>query len=573
MKNLDNSTKRIAHRLHFLYEDSVAKQSLSDILNLLKKYSHLTRQKSSQIWSEKDVVLITYADQVRHSSNSPLHTLNRFLIENNLKSLINTIHLLPFYPSSGDDGFSVIDYAEVDPEIGTWNDVGKICKNFNLMFDLVLNHISQRSDWFNNFCQGVPQYHDYFIKVDPGMDISSVVRPRSLPLFHEFETLAGPQNIWTTFSRDQVDLNYKNPHVLYSMLEILLQYVECGARIIRLDAVAFLWKSSGTSCIHLEQTHEIIKLIRDVLTIVAPHVIILTETNVPHKENISYFGKGDEAHMVYQFSLPPLLADALLQEDVGSLKQWLFSVGPAPPGTTYLNFTASHDGIGVRPLEGLVSRSRIESLALATKLTGGKIGTRTTLNGEEIPYELNVTYRDLLGIDQALTANRFIISQALMLSLAGIPAIYFHSLVGSGNDILGMNESGIARRINRQRYEWDELSKILMDKNGLQYEIFNRYCSLITIRVKEKAFHPDGKQTILNINNKTVLGFTRMNPTETESIVVLYNFSSKDQTFLFKNNSKHLGIDLITNEQVNLSSQVSLAPLMFRWIKFNNPVF
>jgi sucrose phosphorylase len=355
------------------------------------------------------------------------------------------------------------------------------------------------------------------------------------------------------------------------MLEVLLHYVEHGVRIIRLDAVAFLWKTPGTTCLNLKQTHQVIKLFRDVLSIVAPHVILLTETNLPHEENISYFGDGDEAHMVYQFSLPPLLADALLQEDAMLLRRWLLCLDEPLPGTTFFNFTASHDGIGIRPLEGLVPCERVAALVTATEESGGRISVRRTPDGNDIPYELNVTYRDLLGTDQSLVVDRFILSQAVMLSLAGIPGIYFHSLVGSGNDISGMEESGISRRINRQKYDLDELTHTLTDKVSLQFEIFNRYRSLVYIRTQQSAFHPNGDQVVLDIDNRQVLGFTRTNPDKTESIIVLYNFSCKKQTIRIKNNSKHSGTDLMTKEQVILSNLITLAPLMFRWVKLNVP--
>jgi glycosidase len=572
MSSPDNSIERIAPRLRILYSELEATNCLAKITILMERHSHLVRQKSTQAWSEKDIVLITYSDQIRHPSLTSLQALNRFLVDNGLSSLINTIHLLPFYPFSSDDGFSVVDYRAVDPAVGTWSDVEALHENFTLMFDLVLNHISQQSDWFQKFCRGDPQYLDFFIEVTPEMDTSSVIRPRSFPLMHEFETSAGPKKIWTTFGRDQVDLNYKNPRVLCAMLEVLLHYVEHGARIIRLDAVAFLWKIPGTTCLNLQQTHQVIKLFRDVLSIVAPHVILLTETNLPHEENISYFGDGDEAHMVYQFSLPPLLADALLQEDARPLRRWLLNLDALLPGTTFFNFTASHDGIGIRPLEGLVPWERVVALVTATEESGGRISVRRTPDGNDIPYELNVTYRDLLGADQSLVVDRFILSQAVMLSLAGIPGIYFHSLVGSGNDISSMEESGIPRRINRQKYDWDELSHVLTDKGSLQFEIFNRYRSLICIRTQQSAFHPNGDQMVLDIDNQQVLGFSRTNPDKTESIIVLYNFSCKKQTIRIKNNSKHSGTDLITKEQVILSRPVTLAPLMFRWVKLNVPI-
>ncbi len=383
------------------------------------------------MWSERDVVLITYADQVRDAEGSPLQAQRRFLLDHAVNEVINCVHLLPFCPYSSDDGFSVIDYLAVDPAAGSWDDITQLGESFDLMFDLVLNHCSQHSRMFQGYLAGEKEFADFFIDQDPAVDLSGVVRPRSLPLLTPFESPSGTKHIWTTFSADQVDLNYANPAVLAAMLEVLVDYARRGARIIRLDAIAYLWKQVGTSCIHLPQTHAVVQLMRCVLDRAAPGTLVLTETNVPHEENISYFGSGtDEAHMVYQFSLPPLLLDAVHSGQTAVLKDWLSTLAPPSDLTTFFNFTASHDGIGVRPLEGIVPQQRVQRLADIVRDHGGLVNTRRNSDGSDSPYELNITYLDAIAdrrkVSAAEHSRRFLATQAIMLSMQGMPAVYFH---------------------------------------------------------------------------------------------------------------------------------------------------
>ena len=351
-----------------------------------------------ELWDHRDVVMITYADQIRESGKSPLDAQRQFLLDHNLDELIRCVHLLPFCPSTSDDGFSVADYLAVDPESGDWDDIKRLGERFDLMYDLVLNHSSQQHRWFQGFLNDEPEYKDFYTTADPSEDLSEVVRPRSLPLLTEFDSASGKRHVWTTFSADQVDLNYANPRVMLAMLETLVEYARRGARIIRLDAIAFLWKEIGTSCLHLPQTHAAVRLMRHVLDVAAPGTIVLTETNVPHAENISYFGNGtDEAHMVYQFSLPPLLLDAIHSGDTGVLQGWMRSLDLPTDQVTYFNFTASHDGIGVRPAEGILPQERVDALVDVAKAHGGRIGMRTKPDGSQSPYELNITYLDAIA--------------------------------------------------------------------------------------------------------------------------------------------------------------------------------
>lgn len=501
--------------------------TLPQLLDLMRRYRDLHDPVRGERWGERDVVLITYGDQVRQPGATPLESLRQFLLDSKLVDVINTVHLLPFCPYTSDDGFSVVDYLAIDPALGSWEDIARLRQQSDLVFDLVLNHVSQSSAWFQGYLQGDARYADYFIEVDPETDLSAVTRPRSLPLLTPFETSRGTRYIWTTFSADQIDLNYANPAVLLEVLNALLFYIQQGARFVRLDAIAYLWKEMGTNCIHLPQTHAIVKLMRDVVDILAPHVVLLTETNVPHAENISYFGHGDEAHMVYQFSLPPLLADALLHHDALALSQWLASLDAAQPGTTYFNFTASHDGVGVRPLEGILPAERRESLVQAALRRGGLIGTKRNPDGTDAPYELNITYLDLLSDpdnpDPQRHAARFLASQAIMLSLRGIPGIYFHSLVGTPNDVEAARESGINRRINRRKYERRELVQLLGDQAALQSRVFEAYRRMLAVRIGQPAFHPDGRQRVDVMADATLLAILRTAPDTTQRILVLAN--------------------------------------------------
>ncbi|MEQ8849376.1 alpha-amylase family glycosyl hydrolase [Botrimarina sp.] len=527
-------------------------------------------------WNERDVVLITYADQVRDptSGDTPLAALRRWLLDNGLDEPVSTVHLLPFCPYSSDDGFSVIDYLQVDPASGTWDDIAELGESFDLMFDLVLNHASAQSEWFAAYRRGEAPYDRFFVEADPTLDYSAVVRPRSLPLLTPVDTSRGERHVWTTFSADQVDLNYESPELVARMLRVLVEYARRGARIVRLDAIAFLWKRIGTPSIHLPQTHELVKVMRDVLAAFAPQTLVLTETNVPHKENVSYFGQvdaatgeADEAHMVYQFSLPPLLLEAFLSGDATALRDWLANLDPPPPGCTFFNFTASHDGVGVRPLEGLVSDDRFAAMVQAVDRRGAIVNTRRKPDGTDTPYELCVAYFSAMAPeepDEELHVRRFLSSQAVMLALRGMPAVYFHSLVGTPNDLAGVTQSGgIARRINRHKYDRAELDEALAEGTP-QRRVLEGYKGLLAKRVAEPAFHPDAAQHVVDSENDAVLAFARTSLDGKRRVLVACNVSSEPQPLRLP--PKLPMTEAITGQAIDSVDRVRLQPGQAVWL-------
>jgi sucrose phosphorylase len=443
--------------------------------------------------------LITYPDQFQEPGTPPLRTLRRFVVEN--AGWLSGVHVLPFYPWSSDDGFSVTDYAAVEARYGTWQDIAAIASDRRLIVDAVINHMSVQGEWFRRFLAGDEEFRGFFRTGDPEADLSTVVRPRTTPLLTPFPSAAGTEWVWTTFSADQADLDYRNPSVLLAILEILLGYASHGASVIRLDAIGLLWKEEGTSSMHLPQTHWVIQLIRSCLDTAFGGTLILTETNVPHAENVSYFGDGSvaEAHLVYQFALAPLTLHALLTGDASVLKSWAADAAVAPPAMSFLNFLASHDGVGVRPAEGLLPPEAIAALADHSKSAGGGVGERSLADGSVAPYELHCTWFDLVGHgfteDEAIA--RHLATHAVLLALGGIPAIYVHSLFGSSNDHEGFAATGRGRTLNRHKFvEVDELVTRLSHPDSREARVFAGLSEMVARRTAHPAFHPEAAQRI-----------------------------------------------------------------------------
>lgn len=553
---------KIEEIMRGLYASETAAEYCEKIQSKIESFKH--KKQAVHGLNQNEVMLITYGDMTAESSSNPLNTLNEFLLEY-AADIISTVHILPFFPYSSDDGFSVIDYKKVNPELGDWKDIEAIGKNFHLAFDAVFNHISKQSDWFQGFLKAGNKYADWFIEVGKDFDSSKVVRPRALPLFHDYADINGKiHRIWTTFSEDQVDLNFKSPELLMELVDILLLYIKKGARIIRLDAIAFCWKKSGTNCLHLPQAHLIVKLFRSIAEKVMPGTIILSETNVPHQENISYFGNQDEAHMVYQFPLPPLTAQAILRQDATALSFWASSLEEPPPGCTFLNFTASHDGIGMRPLSGLVADSELFFLADECLRKGGKVGYKNNPDGSQSPYELNINYYSLLrepDEDLELSIRKFILSQAIMLVMPGVPGIYFHSLFGSENWTDGMPENSEKRSINREKILADIL-RIELDTPGSRRQlIYQTYRELLNIRKKHKAFHPKSGFKILELRPEifAIIRGTK----QTEIVLALFNVSNKTIELSVYNPLVPQQLRSLRNDKLIDSRQITLAPFDF----------
>ena len=553
--------EKIKERLHVIYEDEEKESKAFSLLN--ERLSGYQEQgEGKKPFSEEDSILITYGDTLTDKGRKGLEVLGDFLREF-VGGSVKNVHLLPMYPYTSDDGFSVVDYRMINPDLGTWDDIEKLSENYGLMFDAVINHISRSSRWFQGYLDGEDPYSEYFITCDPKADYSSVTRPRALPLLTRVETRDGERYVWTTFSEDQIDLNYECPYVLAEIVDLLLMYAQKGATYIRLDAIGFMWKKLGTTCMHLPQTHEMIKLFKDILGVYFPETRIITETNVPHKDNISYFGNdGDEADLIYQFPLPPLVMYSLLKGDAAPLSEWIGTLDLPSDRVTYFNFLSSHDGIGVRPVEGILDEEARQLLVDAALAHGGEVSYKDNGDGTKSPYELNINYQDALAGPDAADQERigkFLAAETILLSLQGVPGIYIHSLLGSRNDYYGKTTSGIPRRINREKLDLGYVRSQLTGESN-RARIFREMIRRLDIRRKESAFSPAADQQVIPCQ-KEVLALLRENQKTGSRVWALVNVSGKTQTVEIPDME---GIDLLGGDRI--SGKISLDPWACAWV-------
>lgn len=568
---------RVQHHLDTIYHanplgaplDGLARELLA-LMRLEPDAAQVTGHPNH--WSQRDVLAITYGDSILRPGEKPLATLRRFLDEH-ADGLLSGVHILPFYPWSSDDGFAVLDYSSVNEALGDWSMVRAIARDYDLMADLVINHCSGRSLWFENFLQGRSPGADYFFTVSPEEDLSDVVRPRTSPLLREVETAAGTRHVWCTFSHDQVDLDFRNPEVLKQFVSILRLYLDQGVRIFRLDAVAFLWKIPGTTCLNLEETHEVVRLLRTLVEHARSDAIVITETNIPNRENLSYFGNVNEAHCVYNFSLPPLLVNTLVTGDCGYLKRWLMSMPPAQNGTAFFNFIASHDGIGLRPAEGLLSDGELDTLIAAMERFGGQVSYRALTDGQRKPYEINISLFDAL---QGTTAGpdewaieRFVCAHAIMLGLEGIPGIYLHSLLGTRNDHQRVENTGHYRAINRHQWDFDHLQQVLGDEASSHSIVFARLKQLLSIRREQAAFHPNATQFTLHLGT-ALFGYWRQSMDRRQCIFCISNITPRPQALALSDinlTDTEQWVDLLGGLRIDSPVQVvELSPYQCVWL-------
>ncbi|MDJ0898288.1 MAG: sugar phosphorylase [Xenococcus sp. MO_188.B8] len=540
--------ERILARLCYLYNETKAQAWMPELERLLKlhqayKVSEMIDKEQDLApenrFTEKDVILITYGDLIVSKDRSPLHTLSDFLNSiPALQEIINTLHILPFFPYSSDRGFSVIDFEAVNPQLGSWQDIETLGENYQLMFDGVFNHISAESKPFQEMLSGNPLYKDVFTVYSSPDELTPeqrqiIVRPRTSDVLTKYDSLNGPVWVWTTFSPDQIDLNFRNPQVLIHVIETLLLYVRQGANIIRLDAVTYLWEEPGTPCASLEQTHEVVKLFRDVLKIVAPNVALITETNVPHGENISYFGDGsDEAQMVYNFALPPLVLHAFYRENASALTQWAKTLDYPSPTTTFFNILDTHDGIGLQGVKNILPPEEINLIINKARQHGAFVSYKSGAGGAEEPYEINSTWFSALTMDNgqeelAFQVKRYVASRSIALVLRGVPGIYFHGLIGTPNNVANVLKTKTKRDINRQVINVEDLQELSQDPKSRLRLIAYQFGELISIRRQHSAFHPNGEQQILVLAPE-VFAVLRISPRGDRHILALTNVSSKN---------------------------------------------
>lgn len=574
--SISRTKYRVRHLIEALYggregvDIDTLSDSLSDAIRPLGAVASASLSESD-LWDESDIALITYGDSILSEGEKPLSVLHQFC-RKYFSGYVSWVHILPFFPWTSDDGFSVMDYSTVNQALGGWEDIEAIGKDFKLMADLVLNHCSSRSVWFENFKQGLEPGKGFFFTADDTFDVSQVVRPRTSELLQLVKTNEGEVNVWCTFSHDQVDFDFSNPAVLLEFTRIIRLYLDRGVRVFRLDAVAFTWKRSGTTCINLPEAHDLVRLLRTLIESVQPDAVIITETNVPNIENLAYFGQRDEAHCIYNFALPPLLIHTLLEGDSSRITRWLMSMPPAVLGTTYFNFLASHDGVGLRPVEGLLSAAELESMRDKLQANGALLSWRELADGDKSIYEVNVSLYDAFrrtsdGCDDTL--DRMVLAHAVLLGLEGVPAIYLHSFLGTRNDEQRVLHTGHNRAINRHQWQLNALTAVLDEPTSHHHQCLERIKQLIDVRRRQPAFHPNATQFTLNCG-KAIFAFWRQSLDRRQSVFCLYNISPEATTIPMASLNLIGGdawIDLITGEAHRLDKpDLSMAAYQAIWL-------
>ena len=564
----------LIQKLEFIYPEENCENLAQALINAFQSSGpRHSLPADSQSWDQQDCFVITYGDSIKAPNMSPFEALYDFL-KTRLQTYFSGVHILPFFPYSSDDGFSISDFTSIRRDLGNWGDVSKIADTFRLMADLVINHCSADHSWFQAYCRSEPDYKDHFIEIKSDQDLSKVTRPRTSPLLRPIQTEAGVKYVWCTFSHDQIDLNYANPEVLIKMVRVLAHYLSAGIRVIRLDAIAYLWKDLHTNCVNLPQTHEVVRVLRSLVDTYEEKVLLLTETNVPNHENLSYFGNGNEAHIIYNFSLPPLLLHALLAGHSRHLKAWMMSMPPAQEGTAYFNFIASHDGIGLRPAEGLLEEQEMRTLVETMEQMGGSVSWRASETGIPSPYEINIGLFDALrmtfktGVDE-WHFERFISAHTILLAIEGIPGIYIHSLFGTPNDHEKVKTTGHNRSINRHQWDLDSLNSVLDEPSSIHARIFKGILRLIAIRRRQPAFHPNATQFTLHLGHQ-IFAFWRQSIRRDQSIFCLNNLSDEFVEIQLREInliSTDAWVDLILNKPVeDTNGTMELCPYQSVWL-------
>ncbi|MEZ4873423.1 MAG: alpha-amylase family glycosyl hydrolase [Bdellovibrionales bacterium] len=547
--------------LHQLYDS----HQVSSIVSHIQKYVSAAEHKVNierKTFTQNDCMLICYGDHLQNQK-PPLQSLAEFY-NSNYVNLFNAVHLLPFYPSSSDGGFSVKDFESVCPQLGTWADI----ENFegNLMFDAVVNHTSCQHKWFKGFAQGLDEFKDYYISFEHNdnrlEDYKNVTRPRSTPLFTSYNIEGRDQLVWTTFSNDQVDLNFRNHKILEEWISLIALYVKEGAKFLRIDATPFLWKKPNTTCANLNETHIIVKVFRAFLDLYSPDTCLITESNVPHMENIAYFGNGtDEAQIVYNFSLAPLILHGGFYQNAGILKKWAFNFSHHPQNQVFLNFTSTHDGIGMRPLEGLVDDIDVVAMCEHAQLTGGAVTTRT-VGGEEKPYEINSTWMSFV-FDERLppeeSANRFVGQHLIALCFPGVPAIYFHNMFGAFNDGDTFIATQHRRDLNRKRYKKDEFIQ-LTQEHPFHKMVFEKMSLLLRLRRERSYLSPSAAFSLLETPDE-VFAFSRVAENIKGNFYI--NFS-KDKQNIFIDGDQSILCSGSSRDSID-GSRLLLNPFSYCW--------
>ncbi len=401
---------------------------------------------------ENKCMLITYADSVGNN----LKDLN-YVLEKYFSKAIGGVHVLPFFPSSGDRGFAPMDYHKVDPAFGDWSDIEKLAEKYYLMFDYMINHISAQSEYYKDFLKNKEEskYKDLFLRYknfwengEPTQDQVDVIykrKPRA-PYVEAHFADGTWEKVWCTFDEEQIDIDCRTEVAKEFIRDNLTNLCKHGAAMIRLDAFAYATKKAGTSCFFIEP--EVWDFLHACEEIIRPYNVELLPEIHEHYTMQQKIAEKD--YYVYDFALPMLLIHAIYYGETTYLKNWL-KICPSKQFTTL----DTHDGIGVVDVKDLLPDEEIERTKEDIFKYGAnvkKIYNTAAYHNLDI-YQVNCSYYSALGNDDA----SYLLSRAVQFFAPGIPQVYYVGLLAGVNDLKLLEETKVGRNINRHYYSLEEI--------------------------------------------------------------------------------------------------------------------
>ena len=520
-----------------------------------------------------------------------------------LKKLgITYVHLMPLLKSrdgENDGGYAVEDYLNVNPEYGTLEEFHDLIKSFNrnkieVCIDYVLNHTSDTHEWAKKALAGDEFYQDMYMMYDTreipdlyDQTVSEVLPVKCPGNFTYVEQIK--KHVFTSFSHFQWDLNFKNPYVFEQMVETMLKLANMGIGILRLDAIAFMWKETNTSCRNLEHAHQILHLFHLIKEIACPSLTLLGEAIVEPHEIVKYFGEEEtECDLLYNANLMVDIFNSFATRDV-RLMQYDNTVLKAPKTGCFMNYIRCHDDIGWGFNEPFINRIGFDSYHHKQFLINFYNGTfnGSFATGENYQYNekthdtrTNGTLASLLGLESAeryqdqrareTALYRIKLANALIFSHRGIPLIYSGDELATLNDHTYLNDihkKDEARWVHRPIFDWERAKKRkdMTTDEGIIFQFIKR---LIKLRKSEPLFSGTVDAKVIDVHNQHVYAFLKAD--DTQQIVCLFNFSENNQYFSNKTlqsvRSKTL-TDMITGKNVSLEKDVHLYPYECLWLK------
>jgi len=536
--------------------------------------------------SEKMVGGVCYVD---------LYAKNLSGIRNQIpyfKSLgLTYLHLMPLFkapPKHNDGGYAVSSYREVNPQFGSMADLNTLAEELraagiSLVLDFIFNHTADDHIWAKKCVAGDADFKDFYI-IYPDRTMPDLFEQQVREIFPEehpgaFTQLEDGSWVWTTFHSYQWDLNYANPNVFIAMACEMLFIANQGAEILRMDAVAFLWKKLGTTCENLPEVHTLIQAFNTIAKIAAPSLLFKSEAIV-HPDDVIKYISDDECQLSYNPLQMALLWSTLASREVNLLNQALAHRNTINDDCSWVNYVRSHDDIGWTFSDEDAAQFYINGFMHRTFLNNFYLGRFPGSFAHGVAFQENFKNGDCricgttaslvgLGNNEPYAIERILILYSIVMSTGGIPLIYLGDEVGILNDMRYLDDehkSADSRWVHRVVKDESLYEVAFRNGSSSTAKLYKGLKSLISLRKKSKALG-GGKLNTFSINNPSVLAYQRENDGET--LFILANFSERTQEFEITDTPllNKVWTDSITNNELNIQRNVILAPYQFMWLE------